>query len=144
MFALFLLLFACGGGNKMSSGASGDAVSVFASPNMNNGNAVELDLVFVSTEDIVQAFDIIPSKNWFRNRAAFLASYVGQIEVLSYSFQPGEERIIQNFPQMKGRAAAVFIYADYPHSAQQPKRIRKIADLVIELGREDFYLSSEK
>ncbi|MGH1365699.1 MAG: hypothetical protein ACRBF0_19215 [Calditrichia bacterium] len=126
----------------MSSGAAGDAVSVFASPNMNNGNAVELDLLFVKTYDIVQAFDIVPAKNWFRNREAFLASYVGQIESISRTVLPGEEIVLSRFPAMKRTAAAVFIYANYKSRGKHRTRVRRLRNVVVELGVDGFLVNN--
>lgn len=139
-----LLCTACGGGNSLNGNTRGDSVVVFAAPNMNGGYPVELDLVFVESEDIVQAFDIVPAENWFRNRPAFLASYVGRLEAVSYEVLPGKELLISDFPIMKSKAAAVFIYANYRSGAEQPKRIRRIGRLLVEMQESDFYLSSEK
>lgn len=139
-----LMLTACGSGNSLKGDARGDSVAVFAAPNMNGGYPVKLDLVFVESEDIVQAFDIVPAKNWFRNRDALLASYVGRIEAVSYDVLPGRELRIQNFPVMKSKAAAVFIYANYQNGAEQPKRIRRIGKLLLEMQESEFYLSGEK
>ncbi|MEL6822255.1 MAG: hypothetical protein AAFP70_10870 [Calditrichota bacterium] len=140
---IVIIVSACGGGNSLSDNARGDSVAVFAAPNMNGGYPVELDLVFVKSEDVAQAFDIVPAKNWFRNRAAFLASYVGRVEAISYEILPGKELLIQNFPIMKSKAAAVFIYANYQAGAEQPRRIRRIGKLLVEMQESEFFISSE-
>lgn len=144
IFLTALIFTSCGGGNSLNGNARGDSIAVFASPNMNGGYPVELDLVFVESEDIVQAFDIVPAENWFRNRPAFLASYVGSVEAVSYEVLPGKELLIRDFPIMKSKAAAVFIYANYQTGAEKPRRIRRIGRLLVEMQESEFYISPEK
>jgi uncharacterized protein YceK len=117
-------------------------LKVIALADANQGQATELDLVFIYQEDIAKT---LPgdAPAWFAKRSAILAKYAGDLEVVSLEVPPGYVIESVTLPKRHGDALQVQAYANYvPATGQYPVVLTRLKNAVLTLQEDKLVFST--
>jgi type VI secretion system protein len=115
-----LVLAVCTGGCAASlPWRTGRQVQVEAQPGANQGNATELDIVFVYEKE---ALALLPKTGpkWFQSRAALRAALGSDIAVLSLQVPSASPPLDVKWPKRSEKSAAVLSFANYLSAEGRP------------------------
>jgi type VI secretion system protein len=117
-------------------------LKVVALPNANQGQATELDLVFIYASDIAKT---LPgdAPTWFKQRSAIQAKYAGDLDVVSLEVPAGFVVQSVKLPARHADALQVQAYANYVAAAgQYPLVLTRLKDVVLTLQEDKFVFSA--
>lgn len=148
LFAVLLMLVLLDGCSTLSKLWGGpekaalQQLKVIALADANQGQATELDLVFIYQEDIAKTLPV-DAPTWFTQRSAILAKYAGQLDVVSLEVPPGYVIESVQLPDRHGDALQVQAYANYvPAGGQYPLVLTHLKNVVLTLQEDQVVFSS--
>ena len=115
---LFLLISSCNTQTQrplIPEGAELDlqSIRIAATPSVNNGQPISLDIIYVYTEAALRKLQGFNSKGWFTIRDTDLLDWNGQAKVQGLTIEPGEQIQLTEFPAEVNRTVAIALFANY-------------------------------
>ena len=89
------------------------SVRLQALPGANQGRPVQVDLVYVYSEDQLRRLQGLNANGWFTSKKTGLLDWQQQLDIQEVQIAPGETREINSFPKSDQKAVALAVFADY-------------------------------
>ncbi len=89
------------------------SIRIQALPGANQGRPVQVDLVYVYSEDQLRRLQGFNADGWFTSRKTGLLDWQQQLDIQEIQMAPGETREITSFPQNDRKAVALAVFANY-------------------------------
>ena len=114
-------------------------VRIISSDGANSGFPIPVDVIIVNNEDLIAVITEMDSATWFSQKAAFLPSNAGQIDVVSYEVISGniEDPITFSWAERK-EAKAIFVIARYIEYGIHKVRVDQLGEPVVKLSIRDI------
>ena len=141
----FLVLVTIDNAGPRLLGQSKRVMRVNVSPQANNANPVELDLVLVKDEALLNDLMNLSAKEWFENRNQYRLDYPEEIELSSHQWEwvPGQAVNIEPIP-LKGDLAGGIIFANYTTPGTHSAVIDPRKSVIVDVGAETITVTQRE
>lgn len=114
------------------------AISLYATPTVNKGYPVAVDVIFVYDEAAWDALPKLRASEWFAARADMKLLYGKQLDVLSWELVPGQRVQKVELPERLRAALGTLIFADYTSPGAYKAVIQKRSRVHVYLDVQGF------
>lgn len=138
VFAASLVLSGCSSvASLWTLESQTESVALAASPGVNNGFPVAVDVVSVSDEAFPAILAELPARTWFERKESFVANNGTVLRVDSFELLPGQSVEDIDFGWSDRRSVkAIFVFADYVTPGEHRGRLDAFARPTVRLGLE--------
>jgi len=140
-----LLLPGCSTVSKIwNVSAQTERVTLEATPMVNDGFPVAVDVVAVTESDFVKVLSDVEAKTWFQRRDEFLNNRGGVMDVRSFELVPGQRETDIGYGYLDRRTYnGIFVFAQYVNGGNHRARLDKFSEPLVLLGREGIRVEPE-
>jgi len=124
--------------------AQTENVTLEASPSVNQGFPVAVDVVAVSDPDFVDVIAEVEAKAWFNRRQEFLNDRGNVLTVRSFELVPGQREADIGYGYLDRRSYhGIFVFARYLGSGHHRARLDTYGKPTVILGAEGIRVKAE-
>jgi type VI secretion system protein len=114
------------------------AVSLVATPGVNNGYPVAVDVVFVYDQTAWDALPKLRACEWFSARTDMKLLYARQLDILSWELVPGQRLNRVTLPERLRSALGAVVFADYTGTGAYRAVVQSRNRVQVNLGAQGF------
>jgi type VI secretion system protein len=119
------------------------SIRIAAASNVNNGQPIPLDIIYVYDEQALKRLQGFNSKGWFSVRNTGLIDWNGQAEVQGLKLEPGQQMELTEFPAEVDKTIALALFANYRTPGPHRFFVVGGTKVVIQLDQFGFSVSGE-